>query len=254
MPIGQKQTMETRTAPVHQDSNTPHNLGFDGMIYFREKYHAKCCRTSQPNPTPRCLITISITVLLSVLMTTISVVLSRVGPSDISKNIVLEQPVSIKSLELIDCSENQKLVDLEDGMIVNLSNYGIEGIPLLSINASITCAETGSVLFSYNDDVEFQVENFAPLAMCGNFGEQIASCPELSQLGTHHVVVTPFSGKLLQGDRGEPWEMSFAIVNDKLDVPVVENNVDESPTDVPTLTERNCSIPKVSDRFRVCVE
>ena len=121
--------------------------------------------------------------------------------------------ISVISVGLFDTSTNEKVADLTDGMVIDLDAHGIPSSALNFTIEAILSDKSGSVLFGYNENDGYSVENFAPMTMCGEFHQRYSPCPELSRLGTHDVTVTPYSEKALEGRRGSPIHIVYTIIS-----------------------------------------
>jgi hypothetical protein len=163
----------------------------------------------------------------------------------------------IVDLFLINTDTNEQVARLVDGLIVPIGTT----VPTnFNILATVTTTGTiGSVRFGYNTTTNYQTENNAPYAFCGNPSPTtFHPCPELNAIGMHTVTATPYSGSKATGTVGAQKKVSFRIVKSWLTTPIVaptatpkdptrpptKSPISKSPTKVPVPVP-SCGIPKV---------
>ena len=123
-----------------------------------------------------------------------------------TKSPIATPSEGIVALRLFHAPSNTALVDLVDGMVLNLADFGVS--PELNVQAVNVGNTVNSVRFvetGRNEGVE-------PFAFCGDNGGDYNSCDELG-LGSFTVSVIPFPGGGQSGTPFPTMSVSFEIVN-----------------------------------------
>lgn len=117
----------------------------------------------------------------------------------------------VLSLTLIDANSNEAIGELRDGMILD---FGALGTRDLSVVANTHPERVGSVLFSLNDNPQFQLENIAPYAIAGDGADNggIDYFPWTPPLGSNILMVTPYSERNARGQPGRALTVRFTVV------------------------------------------
>jgi hypothetical protein len=97
----------------------------------------------------------------------------------------------IRTVEVINTETNQKILDLSNGLEIDLSAFGLTSPTQLNFNVVVSTG-VQSILFGLNSRSNFQTESTAPYALCGDSNGKFKSCPSFS-FGSHNLTVTPFS-------------------------------------------------------------
>jgi len=124
-----------------------------------------------------------------------------------------EEVPELSRLRLINVATGEVVVDnITNGVVIDVSALGMTG-PNFSIEAAVAPFSTpiGSVKFAWNGNDNFQTENAAVYALCGDKGGNYNPCPDLDY-GSHTVSATPFAGDGGSGEMGATVTVSFTIV------------------------------------------
>jgi hypothetical protein len=118
----------------------------------------------------------------------------------------------VTGLTLIDADADQPLATapaLTDGAVLNLST-----LPTTRLNVRADVGpDVGSVLFGYDGDARFALENGAPFALASNNGpDYLAWTPAI---GTHTIAATPYSLTNAGGTAGAARVVTFTVVSDE---------------------------------------
>ena len=127
-----------------------------------------------------------------------------VGRSQNISFYLLDSPLSISSLELINEQDNSSIITLEDGAQIDMNS--LPDTPI-NIRAITSPNSVGSVSFELDGPVtRSQSESLIPYELFGDAKD--GKLP----LGSYSLKVTPYSLAHLQGTQGETLEFSFEIV------------------------------------------
>jgi hypothetical protein len=116
------------------------------------------------------------------------------------------QQAIITKLELINARNDTKILDLYDGLVINMIDIVGLTDPNFNINA-LTSVPVAGVRFGYNGNKTFRTETSAPYAFCGNRGTDFYKCSELTY-GFHSVNAT----SIVNGVAGPTVSIRFTIV------------------------------------------
>jgi hypothetical protein len=97
-----------------------------------------------------------------------------------------QQIGEVVAFNLIQGGSGKVVANLIDGSIVTVPSNTIPNFGLVAVTAG---GPITSVLFGYNNNSKYRVENFVPYALCGDTNAVFRSCPELV-IGTHRVNAT----------------------------------------------------------------
>lgn len=113
---------------------------------------------------------------------------------------------AVSQFQLIDADTDEELFPLRNGELLNLTQLP----PHLSIKASVS-PSPGSVVFSWDGDAGFQVENNPPYALGGDnpAGDYL---PVTLTNGQHVLRATPFAGGAGSGASGPSLEVRFGVI------------------------------------------
>ena len=115
-------------------------------------------------------------------------------------------PIAVTNFMLVDAKTGEEIMELEDGDLIDLSS--LPSI-YLNIRADTEPFEIGSVMFSLNENNNFQLENSAPYAMAGDIGDQYNSWTPVP--GEHKLTARPFSSRNGTGVQGVEMEINFFV-------------------------------------------
>ena len=132
--------------------------------------------------------------------------------------------IRVVSLTLIDTDKNVELGLLKDGDTINYAEIGTSNI---SVVANTDPGVVGSVRFSYDNTLAFKTESLAPYSIRGDANGKYN--PWTPALGSHKLVVTPFTESGAGGNAGTPLEVNFTVIDD-------EGNVDPGTGRAPVLS------------------
>lgn len=125
--------------------------------------------------------------------------------------------------ELINSRTDQKISDLRDGDIIDLSALGLDR-PRFNVEAVVSPNSTdvvGSIKFDLDDMVGYRTENTAPYFLCGmTLSGSPKFCRDL-KVGQHTVTATPYSKRRGRGEEGQPSTVTFEIVESNCGIPQV---------------------------------
>jgi hypothetical protein len=116
---------------------------------------------------------------------------------------------TVTGLSLVNSKTNAKIVDLADGMVINVKDISGLSTPSFNINASYT-GDVESVEYWYGYD-KYRIEEVAPYSFCGNWRNDFFRCRKLG-CGNHTVSAVPYTQPSAQGEVGAGLMVSFAIV------------------------------------------
>jgi len=119
----------------------------------------------------------------------------------------------IQSLQLIDVTTNLPIMELTEGVKVDLQALGYTTGPNFSVRATTddSVAVVASVRFGFDAKPTFRTENVKPFALCGDKGSLYYPCSAVN-VGSHTLTATPFAGKMATGVAGAPYTINFSIV------------------------------------------
>lgn len=117
----------------------------------------------------------------------------------------------ISHITLINADTNMPISEfdpLEDGTTIDLSTLPTNN---LSIRANPDPAEVGSVRFTYDGDTNYQLENHVPYAIAGDSQGGANYTSWTPTVGSHTLVVTPYTEAQAQGAVGMALTVSFEV-------------------------------------------
>lgn len=124
--------------------------------------------------------------------------------------------LELTGLDLFYAQTDAKIVTLTNTTTIRRSDLRPRmSSPQLNVVADFSGAvlpNTSSVVFGWNHNTRFAIENKAPFALCGNWNSDVFSCNRMS-CGTHAVTATLFTGTNGQGVAGKPYSVTFRITN-----------------------------------------
>ncbi len=121
---------------------------------------------------------------------------------------VLEGP-RVTGFTLIDADSNQPIRPLEDGDVIDFADFAPDAN--FSIEANVGDVPIGSVVFDFNEQVPFKVENIAPYALAGDRGIGDFTPVDIP-LGINTITATPFTESGGNGDSGLSNTISFEVI------------------------------------------
>lgn len=128
-----------------------------------------------------------------------------------SYQVLAQNEPTVTSLTLVNAETNEPVGELMDGAVIN---FGEIGTDKLSVIANTSPDQVGSLVFSFDDNPSYQVENLAPYTIAGddtqdgtiNYGAWTPS------VGEHTLTATPYSAGDGQGTAGAPLTVRFTVV------------------------------------------
>ncbi|MGB3775333.1 MAG: T9SS type A sorting domain-containing protein, partial [Leeuwenhoekiella sp.] len=138
----------------------------------------------------------------------------KVGSNDPVTPLV-EVPVSLEVLDvpevtsftLYNADLNEEIGPLADGDVINLDNYPENAF---SVVANTGVLDVSSVVFGFNDNPRFKVENNSQYTINGNEGA--IYMPIAFPLGENTITATPYSGKNGTGQAGNALTVTFEVI------------------------------------------
>jgi hypothetical protein len=112
---------------------------------------------------------------------------------------------TVTGLTLINAATDTPINALEDEAILEPGLTGAQGV---DIRADVS-GTVGSVVFGYDDNPRFRVENFAPYSIGGDENGDFA--PFALGQGPHTLTATPYSGPNGTGTAGQPVTVDFTV-------------------------------------------
>ncbi len=132
----------------------------------------------------------------------------------------------IVSFTLVNAQLNEEIGPLEEADIVNVDNYANNQF---SIVANTLTDSVGSVIFDFNGEDSYQTDDTAPYSLAGDNGGSFS--PVAFPLGINTVTATPYTGSGGTGVAGEPFSISFEVIDNQPDFCYGESVVDYTPGD-----------------------
>ncbi|WP_031427534.1 choice-of-anchor D domain-containing protein [Flavimarina sp. Hel_I_48] len=128
---------------------------------------------------------------------------------------IVQVPVSLEVLEvpevtgfvLYNADLNEEIGPLMDGDVINLDNYPENAF---SVVANVGVLDVSSVVFGFNDNPRFKVENNSEYTINGNEGA--IYMPVAFPLGENTITATPYSGKNGTGQAGNALTVTFEVI------------------------------------------
>jgi hypothetical protein len=144
---------------------------------------------------------------------------------------------SIETLRLINAVTDRPILNLTNGMAINIAQ---QATSQFNIQATTANGTVQSVRFAYNGRANYRTESSEPFAFCGDgpANGNYNTCTVLT-LGQHNVTATPYSGTGATGSIGTPVRVSFTIVNVPLPTKAPTKAPTRAPTKIPTKAPTN---------------
>ncbi len=116
----------------------------------------------------------------------------------------------VNGLVLLNAQTKSPIKTLSNNATVDLSTVGTS---CLTIRATTTPSTVGSVVFAYDGNTHYSIDNFAPYDLGGDADSgDTPKCMSLAA-GSHVLAATPYSGTDGSGDLGLPAVIGFTVVN-----------------------------------------
>ncbi|MBK6265961.1 choice-of-anchor D domain-containing protein [Marivirga sp. S37H4] len=132
----------------------------------------------------------------------------------------------IVSFTLINAELNEEIGELLEGEIINLDNYASNSFSVL---ANVSTEEVGSVVFDFNGEEGFQIENIAPYALAGDYDNGNSFNPVEFPKGINTITATPFTGANGTGKEGESLTVNFEVIDNQPDFCYAESVISYEP-------------------------
>ncbi|CAN5476402.1 hypothetical protein BH23BAC1_BH23BAC1_35070 [soil metagenome] len=120
----------------------------------------------------------------------------------------------IISLHLINAYNDDILFELVEGMTIDVTKLPM-ALDQLNIRAVSSSTNTGSVIFGFNGNNNYKLENIAPYVIGGNVSNNYYKWAGL-KMGKNTVTATTYSSSHGKGTKGDSYTVSFTIVDSKL--------------------------------------
>lgn len=111
---------------------------------------------------------------------------------------------SVTRLDLYDADSDQLILELTNGVTLDLSAY-----PNINIEAVTSPSIVGSVRFSFDGNTDYRTENSAPYFLAGDNSGDIL--PLSLSLGSHTVSAVPYSASQAVGTAGASKTVTFTV-------------------------------------------
>jgi len=139
-----------------------------------------------------------------------SILIQNLLDSDDKKDDSIEP--AVVSFTLIDAESDRPIPQfdpLKNGTILNLTSLSLKG---LNLRANTEPATVGSVLFRLDDNFEFNIENYPPYALAGDYPPGDYD-DWTTQQGWHTITATPYADSNANGTKGTPLTTVLKIVH-----------------------------------------
>ncbi|MDQ3393888.1 MAG: Ig-like domain-containing protein [Bacteroidota bacterium] len=135
---------------------------------------------------------------------------------EISFNVNVSSTVTkpeVSAFQLINVANGQEITELQNGATLYTSNLPV---PLyrLNINAIVTQQFDGSVVFGFNGNPKYCIENYAAYAIAGNTGATFHNWNNGLAPGKNTISATTFSAKGGIGIAGTTNSITITIIDD----------------------------------------
>ncbi|SNR16278.1 Ig-like domain-containing protein [Tenacibaculum jejuense] len=154
-------------------------------------------------------------------------------PVTITFEVIDSDAPLVTSFTLIDAVTNQLLGPLNEGDTINIANFGANRFSVL---ANTEGADTRSVVFEFNNRNRFNVENFAPYSLKGDFAGNFNGIK--FPIGTNTITATPYKRIFGKGKPGSGISVTFTVINDNSSTDqMVNGQISPNPVrDIATVT------------------
>ncbi len=140
-----------------------------------------------------------------------------------------EEPAvaEIQALILVNADTDEDIGEITEGSTYNLFEIGTGN---LNIRAEAG-EDVESVIFDYQGELGYQLENVPVYALGGNFGDDYS--PWVPDLGANTVTATGYTRNRGRGDAGDPLTRNFEIIDED------PNEEEEPPAELPAVLRMN---------------
>ncbi|GAB4515274.1 MAG: hypothetical protein OHK0046_18510 [Anaerolineae bacterium] len=115
----------------------------------------------------------------------------------------------VVAVTLMNADTNQGILSLLNGAVLNLATLPTRNLNIL---VEMQPQTVGSVRFSLNDKVNFNIENHAPYSLAQNRRGDFL--PWRPAAGAYVMIVTPFSQRNAKGTPGKPLTLRFTVIDE----------------------------------------
>ncbi len=129
------------------------------------------------------------------------------APATITFEVIDSNAPVITSLTLMNATTNKPIGNLNNGDIINLSDYTANSFSILANVDGFS----RSVVFDFNENNAYNVENFAPYSIAGDFFGNFTSIQ--LPLGENTITATPYQKIFGKGNPGSAITITFNVVN-----------------------------------------
>ncbi|MGC1472267.1 MAG: malectin domain-containing carbohydrate-binding protein [Psychroserpens sp.] len=158
---------------------------------------------------------ITLSSFLVLFMFSAAIVMPSYGFANETSSAAQQAAPSIISLILVNADTNQDIEEINQGDVFFLDDIGTSN---LNIRAETT-ANTESVVFGYQGNASYKIENNAIYAIGGNSGSNYNAW--LPDLGANSLTATAYSGNNGGGLAGVPLTVNFEILESTQSLPVI---------------------------------
>jgi hypothetical protein len=122
---------------------------------------------------------------------------------------LVAHPVGL-AVNLVNASTNTYIQTITSGQTINLATLPTT---CLTLRAITNPSPVGSVLFSYDGDNAYHIENHVPYDIASDSGTPpLPNCWTLT-VGSHSLFVTPFSDSNAEDIAGTTLNLNFTVIN-----------------------------------------
>lgn len=121
---------------------------------------------------------------------------------------------SVTSFTLINADTDEDLLEMYDGIVIDVADLGVKP-QRLNIRANVEGQEPGSVVFGFDTNSEYSIEQIFPYALGGDTDGSGDYNPtgNVMNLGMHTVTATPYSSYQGMGVSGFGLSVKFTLVD-----------------------------------------
>lgn len=132
---------------------------------------------------------------------------------------VLSQDMRVDTFILLDVGSNNEIIEIspiQNNAVIDLVFHPTKNFSIL---AKVSPDTVGSVIFSFDGNARFKVEDIYPYTIAGEVDQKYNAMKFSS--GWHTLTCTPFSGPKGEGLMGGQLSIKFKIINSLVDIPHV---------------------------------
>ncbi|MDQ3395271.1 MAG: T9SS type A sorting domain-containing protein, partial [Bacteroidota bacterium] len=130
----------------------------------------------------------------------------------------------VANFNLINTSTGQVISQIQDGTTLYTSKLPVS-LKQLNIDAILSQQFAGSVVFGFNGNPKYSIENYAPYAIAGNTGKTFHNWNNGLKPGKNEIIATTYSSKGGIGTKGKTKTITLTIVDDKVNTAFTGNKI-----------------------------